>query len=83
MALKSVLVLGPTGRFGQLVIPELIHRKASLERIGAFMDNRRLQSPGKARALQDYAEKGVVLVEASPGDPTPFKSSNVLRVSYY
>ena len=74
MALKSVLVLGPTGGFGQLVIPELIHCKASFERIGAFMYNSRLQSPGKARALQDYAEKGVELVDASPGDPTPFKS---------
>jgi hypothetical protein len=62
MALKPVLVLGPTGGFGQFIIPELIRRKTEFSRIGAFIDITRPQSSAKAQALQNYAEQGVELM---------------------
>ncbi|KAE8449255.1 hypothetical protein EG329_008422 [Mollisiaceae sp. DMI_Dod_QoI] len=78
MAFTSVLVLGPTGGLGQFLIPELIRRKPSFDRIGAFIDLTRPQSTKKARILQGYTENGVELVESSPGDPTPFKGFQVV-----
>jgi hypothetical protein len=83
MAFSSVLVLGPTGGLGQFLLPELIRRKPSFARIGAFIDLTRPQSTEKARILQDYAENGVELVEAFPGDPTPFKGNSALRPCYF
>ncbi|KAG0645843.1 hypothetical protein D0Z07_7941 [Hyphodiscus hymeniophilus] len=76
MALTSVLVLGPTGGFGQFLVPELIRRKASFKRIGAFVDVTRPQDDKKIKALQDYAENGVEIVKASPGDSEPFRGEN-------
>jgi hypothetical protein len=78
MVLTSILVLGPTGGLGQFLLPELIRRRTSFTRIGAFIDLTRPQSTEKARILKDYAENGVELVEASPGDPTPFKGNSLL-----
>ena len=76
MALTSVLVLGPTGGFGQFIIPELIHRKASFKRIGAFVDLTRPQDEKRIQALQSYAEQGVEIVKASPGLSKPFEGKN-------
>lgn len=77
MALTSVLVLGPTGGFGQFLLPELIRRKSNFQRIGVFIDNTRQQAAAKAKTLQEYASKGIELIEASPGDPTPFKGDAI------
>jgi len=79
MAFSSVLVLGPTGGLGQFLIPELIRRKSNFDRIGAFIDLTRPQSSEKARTLQSYAENGVELVQAFPGDPNPFQGNSPLR----
>lgn len=76
MALTSVLVLGPTGGFGQFLVPELIRRKASFKRIGAFVDITRPQDDKKTQALQKYAEQGVEIVDASPGDAEPFEGKH-------
>ena len=76
MAMTSVLILGPTGGFGQFLVPELIRRKASFKRIGAFVDITRPQDDKKTQALQNYAEQGVEIVKAAPGDPGPFKGEN-------
>lgn len=78
MALTSVLVLGPTGGFGQYIVPELIRRKSSFTRIGAFIDESRPESPEKSRILESYAKEGVELVKGSPGDPSPFKGKLLL-----
>jgi uncharacterized protein YbjT (DUF2867 family) len=73
MALTSVLVLGPSGGFGQYILPELIRRKESFKRVGAFVDVTRPQDAKKTAALQSYAKQGVEVVKASPGDIEPFK----------
>lgn len=73
MALTSVLVLGPTGGFGQFIIPELVRRKAEFKRIGAFVDLTRPQDEKKTRALGNYAEQGVEIVKAMPGQSEPFQ----------
>jgi hypothetical protein len=78
MAFTSILVLGPTGGLGQFLLPELIRRKTNFTRIRAFIDLTQPQSTEKARILKDYAENEVELVEASPGDPTPFKGKSLL-----
>ncbi len=83
MALTSVLILGPTGGFGQFIVPELVRRKASFDRIGVFIDRTRPQSPEKSRVLQEYAEKGVELVKASPGDSTPFKGKALKPTNFH
>lgn len=73
MSVASVLVVGATGGFGKYLIPELIRRKASFNRIGAFVDITRPQDAAKTETLRRYGEQGVEIVEASPGDPGPFK----------
>ena len=78
MALTSVLVLGPTGGFGQFLVPELIRRKASFKRIGAFVDITRPRDDKKTQTLENYAEQGVKIVNASPGDPESFKGKHHL-----
>jgi hypothetical protein len=80
MALTSVLVLGPTGGFGQFIVPELIRRKSSFTRIGAFIDESRPLSPEKSSILESYAEQGVELVKGSPRDPVPFKGKLLARI---
>lgn len=75
MALTSVLVLGPTGGFGQFLVPELIRRKSQFQRIGVFIDTTRPQSPTKTKTLQQYAAQGVELIEGAPGDSAPFKGT--------
>lgn len=77
MALTSVLVLGPTGGLGQFLVPELIRRKDSFTRIGAYVDLTRPQSAEKIQALQDYESKGVEIVKGTPGDPTPFQGTDL------
>lgn len=47
MSLRSVLVLGPTGGFGQFIVLELISRKSEFTRIGAFIDKTRPLDPVK------------------------------------
>jgi len=78
MALTSVLVLGPTGGFGQFILPELIRRKAEFKRIGAFVDLTRPQDDKKAQILQKYTEQGVEIVKASPGLSEPFRGFDVV-----
>ena len=79
MALTSVLVLGPTGGFGQFIVPELIRRKSSFTRIGTLIDDSRPPSPEKSRILESYVKQGVELVKASPGDTVPFKGKFILE----
>jgi uncharacterized protein YbjT (DUF2867 family) len=71
MALTSVLVLGPTGGFGKYILPELVRRKDSFQRIAAFVDTSRPQIPLRAQALQAYSENGIELVEGSLTEPDP------------
>ncbi|KUJ10377.1 NAD(P)-binding protein [Mollisia scopiformis] len=78
MALTSILVLGPTGGFGQFLVPELIRRKAEFQRIGAFTDTTRPQSAEKTKILQDYTTQGVEIVEGSYGDPAAFRGFQVV-----
>jgi hypothetical protein len=73
MSLKSVLVLGPTGGFGQFIFLELIRRKSEFTRIGAFIDKTRPLDSVKAHTLQSYAEEGIEMVEGTPGDSAPFR----------
>jgi hypothetical protein len=80
MAFTSVLVLGPTGGFGQFIVPELVRRKSSFTRIGAYSDESRPLSSEKSYILESYAKQGVEIVKGSPKDPIPFKGKLVARI---
>lgn len=68
MSLDSVLILGPTGGFGQFILAELIKRRTEFKRIGAIVDTSRERSKAKTDVLNAFAAQGVELVEGSPTD---------------
>jgi len=80
MPLTSVLVLGPTGGFGQFVLLELIRRKAEFKRIAAIVDTTRERSETKLDLLKGFERKGVELVEGSPTDSTVYRGEILLLI---
>jgi uncharacterized protein YbjT (DUF2867 family) len=77
MSLTSVLVLGPTGGFGQFIIAELIKRKPEFKRIAALVDNTRERTQGKVDLLARLEAQGVELVTGSPTDATLYKGIGI------
>lgn len=73
MSLTSVLILGPTGGFGQFVLAELIRRKSEFTRIGAIVDTTRERSNAKGELLESFEKQGVELVKGSPTDEAVYK----------
>ncbi len=73
MSLTSVLVLGPTGGFGQFILAELVRRKAEFKRIAAFVDTTRERSKGKSDLLEKLESEGIELVKGSPTDAALYK----------
>jgi hypothetical protein len=78
MSLASVLILGPTGGFGQFILAELIGRKAEFTRIGAIIDTTRERSKAKTDLLNGFAAEGVELVEGSPTDVAVYKGTTTI-----
>ncbi|TVY44391.1 Isoflavone reductase-like protein [Lachnellula occidentalis] len=78
MSLTSILVLGPTGGFGQFVLNELIRRKTEFKRIAAFVDRTREHSRAKSNLLETFATKGVELVKGSPTESAVYQGFDVV-----
>jgi hypothetical protein len=76
--LRSVLVLGPTGGFGQFLIAELINRAAEFSRFAAFNDLSRPQNPTRLAAFEAYEKKGVEIVNGTFDDVKAFEGFDVV-----
>lgn len=79
--LKSVLVLGPTGGFGQFLIGELIKRSGDFSRFAAFDDISRPPTPSRLAALAKYRGQGVEIVRGSFEDADAFEGFDVVIMS--
>ena len=61
--IKSVLVVGATGRFGTDITHALAAQKPSFNRIAAFNDTSRPASPEKESTLNSFRSEGVEVVD--------------------
>jgi hypothetical protein len=61
--IKSVLVVGATGRFGTYITHALATQRSSFDRIAVFNDTSRPASPEKESTLNSFRSEGVEVVD--------------------
>jgi hypothetical protein len=72
--IKSILVVGATGRFGTYITHALAAQKSSFTRIAVFNDTSRPASPEKESTLSAFHSEGVeVVVGHGYTSPDPFR----------
>ena len=72
--MKSVLIVGATGRFGTDITHALAAQKSSFHRIAAFNDTNRPASLEKESTLSSFRSEGVEIVDGHGyNSPEPFR----------